>query len=93
MIDLEKHHAQRIDEIATASGATPTDILAQAITELGPMFTHGALAGWLWTQRVQLGLERRSAHRDTLKQINAWQTIEAGWRDSEAQLEVTELDP
>lgn len=92
MIDLGKHHLDAIATVANATNETHVDVLARAIVELGVCFTPGALSGWLWQERITLGLERRSAHRDSPKQVAAWTAIETNYRDSEEQMQITEMD-
>ena len=59
---------------------------------LGPEPTAGQIAGWLWTECVKTGIECQSNFHDRAQSVAAWQALEAAWRDSEAALEVTELD-
>lgn len=91
-MNLERHHLERIDRLAKALGESDVDILTQAIYE-GAHTSPAALTSWLWQRCVDAGLEAASEHVDSAKAVNAWAALEAGWRDSEAQIEVTELDP
>jgi len=76
MINLGKHHLQRIAAIAAATKETDVDVLARLLMELGPVLSAGQVTDWLWQESVRVGLEQRSDHRDTLADVSAWQAIE-----------------
>jgi hypothetical protein len=76
MINLGKHHLQRIDAIAAATKETDVDVLARLLMELGPVLSAGQVTAWLHAESVHVGLEKRSDHRDTLADVSAWQAIE-----------------
>lgn len=76
MINLGKHHLQRIDAIAAATKETDVDVLARLLMELGPVLSAGQVTAWLHAESVRVGLEKRSDHRDTLADVSAWQAIE-----------------
>lgn len=76
MINLGKHHLQRIEAIAAATKETDVDVLARLLMELGPVLSAGQVTDWLWQESVRVGIERRSDHRDTLEDVCAWQAIE-----------------
>ena len=78
MINLGKHHLQRIEAIAAATKETDVDVLARLLMELGPVLSAGHVTDWLWQESVRVGLEKRSDHRDTLADVSAWQAIEDG---------------
>jgi len=90
MIDLGKHHLNRIDAIAAATKETDVDVLARALLELGPTPSAGALTGWLWDESIRCGLERRSDFRDKPEAVKAWQAVEAA-ADSWPSFSVAEL--
>jgi hypothetical protein len=74
MIDLGKHHLNRIDAIAAAT--KESDVLARALLELGPTPSAGALTDWLWQESIRCGLEKRSDFRDKPEAVKAWQAVE-----------------
>lgn len=76
MINLGKHHLQRIEAIAAATKETDVDVLARLLMELGPVLSAGQVTAWLHAESVRVGLEKRSDHRDTLADVSAWQAIE-----------------
>jgi hypothetical protein len=78
MINLGKHHLQRIDAIAAATKETDVDVLARLLMELGPVLSAGQVTDWLWQESVRVGIERRSDHRDEPEAVEAWQGIEDG---------------
>ena len=76
MIDLGKHHLNRIDAIAAATKETDVDVLARALLELGSTPSAGALTDWLWQESIRCGLEKRSDFRDKAAAVKAWQAVE-----------------
>lgn len=78
MINLGKHHLERIDAIAEATNETAVDVLARLLMELGPALSTGQATDWLRQEGLRVGLERRSDHRDRPESVEAWQAIEDG---------------
>ena len=92
MIDIHPHHLARTVRLADARQRPAETIVAAMLMDLGDAPTPGQIAGWLWTECVKTGIERPSNFHDRAQSVAAWQALEAAWRDSEAALEVTELD-
>lgn len=92
MIDIHPHHLARIVRLADARQRPAETIVATMLLDLGPEPTAGQIAGWLWAECVKTGIECPSNFHDRAQSVAAWQALEAAWRDSEAALEVTELD-
>jgi len=92
MIDIHPHHLNRIVRLADARQRPAETIVAAMLMDLGDAPTPGQIAGWLWSECVKTGIERPSSFHDRAQSVAAWQALEAAWRDSEAALEVTEID-
>ena len=92
MIDIHPHHLARIVRLADARQRSAETIVAAMLMDLGDAPSPGQIAGWLWSECVKTGIERPSSFHDRAQSVSAWQALEAAWRDSEAALEVTELD-
>lgn len=84
MIDLKKHHLDRIDAISAETGSRDVDIVAHMFMELGPEPSDGAITSWLWNECIALGLERRSTFRDGADALEAWLTVDEGSAQPEA---------
>ena len=92
MIDIHPHHLARIVRLADARQRPPEMIVAAMLMDLGAAPSPGQIAGWLWSECVKTGIERPSNFHDRAQSVAAWQALEAAWRDSEAAIEIAELD-
>jgi hypothetical protein len=92
MIDIHPHHLARIVRLADARQRPPETIVAAMLMDLGSAPSPGQIAAWLWSECVKTGIERPSNFHDRAQSVAAWQALEAAWRDSEAAIEIAELD-
>lgn len=76
MIELREQDIRRLEEIAAVTEEPVAEVLTRAFCELGVDTTIGALAAWIWQERLSLGLEQWSHFHDAPSQIAAWQEIE-----------------
>lgn len=83
MIDLAKHHLERIDQLAAHHASTDVDIVSAMLMELGPEPTQGEVTAWLWEQLVDAGLERNGEKPETPEAVAAWENIEATTKQGE----------
>jgi hypothetical protein len=84
MIDLQKHHLDRIDAMATARNVDPAEILTECLVEVGPTPTAGQITSWLFAAMQDMGLEPRSYFQEKPEAVAAWASIEAGEEDAPA---------
>jgi hypothetical protein len=92
MIDIHPHHLARIVRLADARQRPAETIVAAMLMDLGATPSPGQIAAWLWSECVKTGIERPSNFHDRAQSVAAWRALEAAWRDSEAAIEIAELD-